>query len=191
VVDADEYIEKAITLSVEVPMLGAQDARRLLETATAHPFSDAECDAIITVLGSTPRRLKRFAGLCELWLEVAAKLRDEEPKLQLRFSPLDAANRPLFLKLSLLSYLNTGLFKQMQRDPGLAGRLQGLANQYIVNGEPTSDFQQKVNAAVASEPPAVVQAVLDSAIWRALAQSPLLPTDNKRMDIAMRWFRSV
>ncbi len=131
VVDPDEYIEKAITLSFDLPLLEDADGRALLAvTDLEHPLSNEEGDSIVSVLGTNPRRLKRFGTIFALWCDVARAL-TENGKRALGFSPLAPADWALFLKLSLIGYLNSGVLAEMRRDPGVAPRSQNVCNAII------------------------------------------------------------
>jgi KAP family P-loop domain len=202
VVDPDEYIEKTITLSADLPMLAETDGYALLATDDLiDRFSHEEADAIVFVLGTNPRRLKRFGAMLGVWFDVAKALVDEDKRV-LAFSPLDPANRPLFIKLSLIGYLNSALLAEMRRDPGLASRLQQLCNGEFANGNPgdKSIARQagelkpgaltRIVAALAAELPVIAQAALDPALWRALRLQPNLATMPDQVATALRWFRA-
>jgi hypothetical protein len=127
VVDPDEYIEKTITLSFDLPMLAEVDGRKLVaESGVSALLSDQQAANVVTVLGTNPRRLKRFSAMLELWLEVAKEL--ETKGQQVAFSPLKRKNRDLFIKVALIGYINSAVITQMLRDSKLAGRLQMAFN---------------------------------------------------------------
>jgi hypothetical protein len=190
-VDPDEYIEKTITLSVDMPILAEADGRALLSVVDdSETFSPEEANAIITVLGTNPRRLKRFGTMLALWRQVARSLRDED-RVVLRYSPLDDDNRALFVKLGLIGYLNSAVLAQMQRDPGLPVRLQETCNgAFGPNGQLKPEAAADIAKAVGSELPVIAQASLDPALWRALRMQPLLTVVTDKLPDALRWFRS-
>jgi hypothetical protein len=190
-VDPDEYIEKTITLSVDLPMLAELDGRTLLALADlTEPLSIAEADEIIKVLGTNPRRLKRFGAMLALWSKVAQALRDEEHRA-LKFSPLTPANRSLFIKLSLIGYLNSAILAQMQRDPGLPVRLQEVCNNaFDADGRLKQLAAAQIGKAMETELPVIAQAALEPALWRALRHEPRLTLVSDRLPEALRWFRS-
>jgi hypothetical protein len=202
VVDPDEYIEKTITVSVDLPMLADADGATLLSSGhLVNRFPPDEADAIVYVLGTNPRRLLRFGTMLALWLDVAQALTREDGRA-LGFSPLEKANRPLFLKLGLLGYLNSALLAEMRRDPELPGRIQTACNGVFEGGDelaPTAaeragklkrDAATAMSNALKAEVPAVAQALLDPAIIRALRLEPLLTRDPASVAAALRWFRS-
>jgi hypothetical protein len=187
VVDPDEYIEKTITLSVDLPTLTERDAKRLLDAAGMPvPLSDTQSEGVIDVLGTNPRRLKRFAAMLSLWFTVAEDLRNQGRVLT--FSPLDAANLDLFIKLGLIGYLNSAVIAQMLRDPALPQRLQSVSNSAFAANAP-KPWQEIVAAEMTKELPIIAQAALDPALWRALRLRPLLTT-APNLPAALRWFRT-
>jgi hypothetical protein len=191
VVDPDEYIEKTITLSVDLPMLANPDGRTLLAQADlAEPFTEEEADAVIEVLGTNPRRLKRFGGMLALWCGVAKALRDEDHRA-LKFSPLEAANRSLFIKISLIGYINSAVLAQMQKDPGVPARLQQVCNNaFDQDGHLKPQAAVQIAQAMETELPIIAQAALDPALWRALRLKPLFTVVLDKLPDALRWFRS-
>jgi hypothetical protein len=189
VVDPDEYIEKTITLSLDLPMLADEDGRELLTPQGAEELlSSDERTAIVAVLGTNPRRLKRFGAMLALWFEVARALRDDDQRA-LGFSPTEPGARGLFIKLSLIGYLSSAVLAEMRRDPGLAGRLQGVCNAMFDDDRLKPGAAQQITQSMAGELPVVAQASLDPALWRALLSPPNLTTATQ-LPAALRWFRS-
>lgn len=191
IIDPDEYIEKTITLSIDMPMFARADGRALLATADiTEPFSLEEANTIIDVLGTNPRRLKRFGAMLALWREVARSL-EGAAQPALGFSPLKPENRPLFVKLGLIGYLNSAVFAQMQRDPDLPARLQAVCNNvFDVNGKLKTGAAKTISGSVENELPVVAQASLEPALWRALQLEPKLTVEPEKVNTALRWFRS-
>ncbi len=202
IVDPDEYIEKTITVSADLPMLADSDGYSILSTANlADRFSGEEQDKVVFVLGTNPRRLKRFGMTLAIWFDIAEALVKQD-KRSLAFSPLDPANRPLFIKLGLVGYLNSAVLAEMRRDPGLPIRLQQICNGVFEHADPNaqtvagragqlnSGAVAQIQKKVEPELPLVGQAALDPALWRALRLDPnLAPIPDKVAD-ALRWFRT-
>ena len=188
VVDPDEYIEKTITLSFDLPLLADADGQKLMRiSGLTDVLSKPQTLSVLQVLGTNPRRLKRFSTMLRLWLDLASSLPDAE-KAKLAFSPLDPANHDLFLKLALVGYLNSGLVNQMQRDPALSDRLQRAFNS--ARNKPTPfEIQKELALQVTGELPLVREAVLEPALLRALAIDPNL-VGNAGTVKALRWFRT-
>ena len=186
-VDPDEYIEKTITLSFDLPPLGVTDAAELLgDCATGVELTPDELARIVELLGTNPRRLKRVGrSLSVLWTLARAAPSPAEPAPW----PLRVADRPLFLKLSLLGYRNSGVFGQMVRDPGLPTRLQAAADGFATSvpekGE--ADALEQLRQTIHVEHPVVRQAAEDSMFWRILAMEPRFPAPA-RVAAALRWY---
>jgi predicted KAP-like P-loop ATPase len=187
VIDADEYIEKTITLSFDLPLLADADAQKLIHKAGLDNLTEKRVRSIIEVLGTNPRRLKRFSTMLRLWLDLAEALPEEEKK-KLAFFPAEEANQDLFLKLALIGYLNSGLLNHMQRDSALSDRLQIAFNAAAARSMPV-DGQRELAGHVQGELPLVREAVLEPALLRAMKLGPNL-AGNATVDVALRWFRN-
>jgi hypothetical protein len=183
-------------------MLADEDGAYLLSSGhLAEKIQSDEVDAIVCALGTNPRRLLRFGTMLTLWLDIADALAEKDHRT-LRFSPVEPANRQLFLKLSLLGYLNSALLAEMRRDPGLPDRVQRICNNAFQGGDQHAERAAKragtlkpdaakiIAEGTAAEPPAVAQALLDPAVMRTLRLLPLLNEDPARVADALRWFRS-
>jgi energy-coupling factor transporter ATP-binding protein EcfA2 len=186
-VDPDEYIEKTISLSFDLPSLGVADARTLLvDCAGGVSLTPDEVTKIVDLLGTNPRRLKRVGkSLSVLWSLAEAAPKPAEPAPW----PLRPADRALFLKLSLLAYRNSGVFSQLVRDPGLASRLQAVADVFVrtapEKGEGAGLEQLRVGIQV--EHAVVRQAAEDAVFWRIVAAEPRFPV-AERLSAALRWY---
>jgi hypothetical protein len=187
VVDADEYIEKTITLSFDLPLLSDADAQSLISKAGLERLAEKRARAIVEVLGTNPRRLKRFSMMLRLWLDLAEALPEAERK-KLAFLPTEDANQDLFLKLALVGYINSGLFNHMQRDSALSKRLQLAFNLAAAKTTPF-EAQKELCERVASELPLIREAVLEPALLRAMRLDPNF-AGNTAVDVALRWFRN-
>jgi hypothetical protein len=186
-VDPDEYIEKTITLSFDLPPLGVTDAQTLLAgCATGVELTVTEAAQIVELLGTNPRRLKRVGrSLAVLWALARAAPSPAEPAPW----PLRPADRPLFLKLSLLAYRNSGVFGQMVRDSGLPSRLQTAADGFAttVRDKGEALALEKLRQVIDIEHPLVGQAAQDPVFWRILATEPRFPV-AARVAAALRWY---
>jgi hypothetical protein len=186
VIDPDEYIEKTITLSFDLPLLGEEDALDLIAAAALPvPLTSTEAKGIIDVLGTNPRRLKRFSASVAVWQTVADEV--AQSGRTLIFSPLNEADRSLFLKLAVIGYFNSNLLSYMFRDSGLAGRLQMAYNQALA--DTPINWHERIIELIKSELLPIREAALDPALWRALSMEPNLANEG-RLPEALRWFRS-
>jgi len=186
-VDPDEYIEKTITLSFDLPPLGLADAQALLAgCAVGVDLEPAELTTIVGLLGTNPRRLKRVGrSLALLW----ALARAAPPPPKPAPWPLYPTDRPLFLKLALLAYRNSGVFGQMVRDTGLSTRLQAAADGFakISADKGEAEALGELSHTIKVEHTVVRQAGEDPVFWRIVGMEPrfLAPA---RVTAAMRWF---
>ncbi len=72
-VDPDEYIEKTISISYDLPRLSSTDARSIIDEFTLPiTLSDIHKTLVITGLGTNPRRTKRFMNTLSFQLQLAA-----------------------------------------------------------------------------------------------------------------------
>lgn len=186
-VDPDEYIEKTITLSFDLPPLGVTDAMELLGgCAPGVELGPTELARIVELLGTDPRRLKRVGrSLSVLWALARAAPAPAEPAPW----PLRPTDRPLFLKLSLLAYRNSGVFGQMVKDPGLPARLQVTADVFAttVSDKGEAEALEQLRQTIDVEHPVVRQASEDPVFWRILAMEPRFPLPA-RVAAALRWY---
>lgn len=186
-VDPDEYIEKTISLSFDLPPLGAIDAQRMLaDCATGVELDPEEVALIVELLGTNPRRLKRIGrSLAVLWTLARAAPAPDEPAPW----PLRIGDRPLFLKLALLAYRNSGVFGQLVRDGGLAARLQTAADSFATNEQERGEASALVElrGTISVEHSVVKQAAEDPVFWRIVAMQPRFPS-KERVAAALRWF---
>lgn len=188
VVDPDEYIEKTISLSFDLPLLGASDASQLLSRISLPvALTRTQCDTLIRVLGTNPRRLKRFGGSLAVWLGIAWQLRRDG--VRLAFDPLETGNIELFLKLAVIGYLNGGIIDQMIRDPELGKRLQQVSNAAATEASP-QESQFRISEMLKNELPVVRAASVEPALWRAFALMQPNFAQEGRVSCALRWFRS-
>jgi hypothetical protein len=178
-VDPDEYIEKTVTLSFDVPVLTSEDCRYLLTSCAADAgVSSAQIAATADVLGPNPRRLKRFARLLVLY----ASLRPVG-------EPLDHIG----FKLALIAYCNSAVFARLEREPELGARLQQTVTKRLNALRAQSPDVRTINGEFATrlsiEHDAVKAAVDDVPLWRAFALEPAFGDDPTALRDALRWFR--
>jgi hypothetical protein len=185
-IDPDEYIEKTISLSFDLPMLADSDAQAIIETMEVPvALTPDQLKNVTSAIGTNPRRLKRFSATIGVWLELAQEL--QLAGRELRFSPLDEAKRDLFLKLALIGYANSDVIAHMQRDGGLAERLQKVCNAAL--GQSGEAARELVKDKTKNELLAIRQAALDPGLWRIFALPPNL-ANEPTLPVALRWFRS-
>jgi hypothetical protein len=78
-VDADEYIEKTSTLSFDLPTLGIDDGVALVRSCVGDaPVDESQLRRIVVLLGTNPRRLKRFGRSLSVLFALARAMKDKE-----------------------------------------------------------------------------------------------------------------
>ena len=170
-VDPDEYIEKTISLSFDLPQLQPEQAQDLLlsaglSTLEVRDKPDPWHETIIAVLGTNPRRLKRVANSLRVTRALATQ-----------HGTLSEADAKLLLKLGLIAYRNSGAFDLMRRDPKLAVSLQRLAN-----------VSRNTGAPAAAELPGLLRGLVDdNGFWDLLRLEPDLTDTGIRRGTA--WFQ--
>jgi predicted KAP-like P-loop ATPase len=172
-VDPDEYIEKTISLSFDLPQLQVDQARVLLEASglrTITEGADPWHDAIIAALGTNPRRIKRVANT----LRVMRALATHGGKT------LSEAESSLLLKMGLIAYRNSAVFDQIRRDPKLATEMQNLANRSRNITVSAAEMSAKL-------PEHLKVLADDNGFWALLRMPPDLSEAEFRRGAA--WFR--
>jgi hypothetical protein len=178
-VDPDEYIEKTISLSFDLPQIRASQARQLLYQANlatiaggagGGPVDDPWHTAIIEALGTNPRRLKRVANTLRLMRALARE----------SGRPISEADSPLLLKLGLIAYRNSGVFDALRRDPRFGATLQQVANRAAI---------QKWDAATirAELPVQFHNLAEDNGFWVLLRRQPDLT--EEQINLGAAWFQ--
>jgi hypothetical protein len=189
-VDTDEYIEKAITLSFDLPPLGPDDGVALVRTcAIGVPVDDIQLRRIVNLLGTNPRRLKRFGRSLSVLFALAEAMRDKESGVP---SPRRLEDRDLFIKLALLGYRSSGVFGLMVRDQGLPYRLQQAANRFegtsksAGEGSALAELQKGLTA----EHSSIQDLGRDAGFWRIMGSEPMFEKEPDRVAATLRWFSS-
>ena len=144
-IDVDEYIEKTISVSYDLPRLSAADARTIVQAFNLPvKLDDRHEQLILTGLGPNPRRVKRFMNTLSVQLQLARLVKDGGSPVDeclISFASDGAPRRfDYFLKLTLLAYKYSGLFSLALKDPGVLGRLQRLTNEFagLVDKDPAT-----------------------------------------------------
>ena len=182
-IDPDEYIEKTISISYDLPRLSDTDAAIVMdEFALTASLSDNDKKLVITGLGTNPRRVKRFMNTLSFHLRLAALASDRRRPIPAGL--LDGADpraRSRFLKLLLISYRFSGIFALAFEDQTLLIRLQDIANATM------QDRDQRRQALITES---IVARTLEreEEFWRLLQISPQFRADN--LSELLRWFRS-
>jgi hypothetical protein len=181
--DPDEYIEKTISVSFDLPKLSEEDAIEFIqEVELPCILDDARRKAIVRALGTNPRRLRRFMNALSVNLHIAEGA-GEAGKLALEPASLD-----LFLKLLLISYRYSGIFSMVRENPDLLIGLQKIANVYSGNKDKQAARKAR-NDLLDKESPLMAKLAEKEDFWTVMALPPQLNDDEKAMGNMLNWFR--
>jgi len=183
-INPDEYIEKTISISFDVPVLSADDMSVLIgDFSLTQALSPADRDLIIRGLGTNPRRIIRFMNALKLQMQLAA---DAGASATLNLANPDRFR--LFLKLQIINYRYPALFSRVLDDPELLYRLYQLANQYRNTKDKTTARRVRIEG-LQDEPKAARALALDEEFWRLMLLPPPIPQDPDQVRQLTGWFR--
>lgn len=183
-INPDEYIEKTISISFDVPVLSADDMSVLIgDFSLTQALSPADRDLIIRGLGTNPRRIIRFMNALKLQMQLAA---DAGASATLNLANPDRFR--LFLKLQIINYRYPALFSRVLDDPELLYRLYQLANQYRNTKDKTTARKVRIEG-LQDEPKAALALALDEEFWRLMLLPPPIPQDPDQVRQLTGWFR--
>jgi hypothetical protein len=192
-ISADEYLEKTISISYDVPRLSNTDIDELIDAIPLPFHLERQHRALIrSGLGANPRRVKRFMNLLALQAELARLARERDLAVPPALCGQDAAQLELLLKLMLISYRYPGIFHAALADPGLLTRLQGIAN--LTTDKPRAEaaqMRQDRRDKLATEPTVVLATGTEDEFWTLIAHEPNLVTNQAPAHRLMTWFRSM
>ncbi len=196
-IDADQYIEKAITLSFDLPRLAPADAATLIKSMQLPipiQLSDAYIDLIVAGVGVNPRRVKRFMNSLAVQLELArlasasgAQLydwvTDAADVARLRFA--------IFLKFCLIAYRSSTLLSAALDDPRVLMRLQHASNAYqTTRAADESKARTEREQALQGELTSIRTIHNDESFWRLMAAGPNLDNQGPALAVVTTWFRA-
>jgi KAP family P-loop domain len=180
-VTVDEYLEKTISISYDVPRLGAADIDVLMDSVGL-PFSleEEHRKLIRSGLGANPRRVKRFMNFLVVQAELGrlAHARKAARVPGSLLGPSAPGDLALLLKLMLISYRYPGIFQAALANRALLSTLQTIANN-PKSGAGTGSANDSVarRARLEKEAPEVVL-------------GPNLVSLKDEAQLLMSWFRS-
>jgi hypothetical protein len=191
-IDADEYIEKTISVSFDLPRLAAGDVDvMLVRFPLPVTLTDGHRRALLASLGTNPRRIKRFLNTLSVQLHLAelakAEGRPVDPCLLPGGDP-DAFH--CFLKLLLIAYRHSGVFALALEDEGLLSRLQGVSNAHPPGvGAKAIEVRRDREQALKGELLLVQRLHESEEFWRLMREPPKF-TDVKDLVVSLQnWFR--
>lgn len=189
-IDPDEYIEKTISVSYDLPRLSATDALRLIDDFQLPVSLDRQNkDLVVLALGTNPRRLKRFMNnlAVQLYLADLAK-----PNGSTAWTlPDNPRDFDLFLKLQLVAYRYSGVFSVLLSEPPLLHRLQDISLTYqqgLKTGDGISAREAR-NKSLVAENSIIWTLQTAEDFWRLMAINPPIPKDAQVVPRIQGWFR--
>lgn len=181
-IDPDEYIEKTISVSYDLPRLSLGDAYSIMEEfALPITLSDPDKNLIIAGLGTNPRRIKRFMNTLSFQLGLAAKAHEHQRPVPVEL--LGEGNPEVlshYLKLLIISYRFSGVFALAYEDTGILTRLQAIANA-------TKEKHELRPEKIKTEPYAVQVLQHAEEFWEFMRSLPQFQDQN--VAELLRWFR--
>jgi predicted KAP-like P-loop ATPase len=185
-IDPDEYIEKTISISYDLPRLSDADARAIIGGFQLPvKLSRAQQDLVIAGLGTNPRRVKRFMNTLGVQLRLAKLAVDHGrpvPDSLLNEDDPDVLGR--FVKLLLISYRFSGVFALLFEDQDLLLQLQKLAH------SSKSKENRHLRDEQLKHERFVVQALeADEEFWRLMRRQPQFNEEDGTTGALLRWFR--
>ena len=198
-IDPDEYIEKTISLSYDLPRLSAEDAIDLFDDVTmAVALTPSHKKLIVDTLGTNPRRIRRFANTLAVQLNLAYAVKasgGSVPAALTAGESKDAEQQmAVFLKLLMLSYRYSGVMAHALDDPLLLGRLQRASNKYVNDvataGSATSEILKVRGESLNPEIPLISALHGQEGFWRLMRAGPNLADGGALQGELLGWFRA-
>jgi hypothetical protein len=190
-ISADEYLEKTISISYDVPRLSESDVDVLIDAASLPFRLEPQHRALIrSGLGANPRRVKRFMNLLAVQAELARLARERDLTVPPALYGQDAGELGILLKLMLISYRYPGIFQAALADPGLLTRLQQIGNS--ASARPESEAAQMRadrRKDLVAEPMVVLATSVEDEFWALIAHKPNLVPNQEAAHRLMTWFR--
>lgn len=182
-IDPDEYIEKTISISYDIPRLSSTDARSIIDEFTLPVrLSDAQKKLVITGLGTNPRRIKRFMNTLSFQLRLAALAHEQQrPVPAGLLDGGDPTQLSHYLKLMMISYRFSGVFALAAEDQDIFWRLQGTANA-------TKNARGERKSRLETEPFAARALESEVEFWALLQSEPQFQSGG--LGDLLRWFRN-
>jgi KAP family P-loop domain len=190
VIDADEYIEKTVAISYDVPRLSSTDIAALIDEARPPlELSDDQKRAIADALDWNPRRVKRFLNVIKVQCAIAVRM---EAKGRSAPAPLlgagDEQSRSRLLKTLLIGYRYPALIRR--GDSSSAFKLQELVTAFA--GSRRNDSAEEIESEAMKHLPADARRLIDErALWKLMEWGPGLNETRWRDEVEtyFDWFR--
>ncbi len=182
-IDPDQYIEKTISISCDLPRLSDTDVEGIIDgfelPVRLYPVHKK---LIISGLGTNPRRIKRFMNTLGVQLRLAQLAAGRGRAIPGGLLTGEIESLSLFIKLLLISYRYSGFFALTAEDAKLLGRLEEVRN------STGTDREKRVGRLLHES--AVVRGLAgDEQFWELMGALPQFRADEPGTKALMRWFR--
>ena len=194
-IDPDQYIEKTISLSFDLPRLAQSDVFALIEDAKlGRTLSDKQRLLIYKALGPNPRRIKQFMNGLAVQLNLAAVAKAKgRPVPDWLLQPQKENEDYLFdgfIKVLLLSYQNPSLAGLLVKDFSVLNRIYGIASAYIEGLSQDAGAARSILVKRLDAETPMISALRDNEEFlRLLVLEPTLTNKSATLEEIASWFR--
>jgi hypothetical protein len=193
-IDPDQYIEKTISLSFDLPRLGRSDVLALIDDAKLVRLSERQKLLIYNALGPNPRRVKRFMNGIAVQLNLAAVAKAKGRQVPDWLLQRQEDNEDYlfegFIKVLLLSYQNPGLAGLLVKDFNMLNRVYSIAKTYMEGLSEDAGAARSVLVKRLDAEPPMVSALRDNEDFlRLLVLEPTLTNKRATLEEIGSWFR--
>jgi energy-coupling factor transporter ATP-binding protein EcfA2 len=191
VASADEYIEKTIGISYDVPRLSPTDVTTMIDDAEP-PFalSGDQKKAIGEALDRNPRRVKRFVSLLKVQVAIARRLAERGTPPAPLIGKGDESELSLLLKTLLIGYRYPVLVRRGDSNPVF--EFQRAVSLYQRDSDEKPDAAARGLENAFSKMPVEVAALRgERGLWSLLAWGPPLDGEESKGQAIeyLDWFR--
>ncbi len=193
-INSDEYIEKTISISFDIPRLSPNDAYELMKGFDGQQtvLTETRKKMIVDALGVNPRRVKRFMNNLAVQLNLVQVAIDSKMALPACLTNPQQEDFDVFLKMMLISYRYSGVFALANEDESLLMQLQAISNWYKNVSQDKNkrrEARQGRDERLSNELPMIATMNHNEEFWELIAVKPDLTTRAKTLQELQHWFR--
>jgi hypothetical protein len=194
-INPDEYLEKTISISFDIPRLSPHDAYELMNSFDGQQLilTETRKKMIVSALGVNPRRVKRFMNNLAVQLNLVQLAKVSKMTLPPSLTdPEQNEAFDVFLKLMLISYRYSGVFAIAYEDENLLSQLQSISNWYKSTSEVANkklEARKGRDERLSNEFPMISTMKHNEEFWALLVSGPDLTTHANTVQELLQWFR--
>lgn len=185
-VNPDEYIEKTVSVSLDLPRLSRRDVMNMM-VAYELSLTVGDQALIMAGVGMNPRRIKRYLNTLSLQFRIAEIARDKHVPISPALSTQASADRSIFIKVSLIAYRHSGIMTAVGDDPELLARLQKVATA-SQNADP-ANAQIVIKQGIEAEKSRIQELLSEESFWNVMRCDPDLNSRAATLPLLINWFR--